>query len=153
MSTHDMRMTPTDLRGIDSGRVRYRVECLTCRVVVHEATTGPIRAVEQHFVGQLGYSRPMTEDEVRTVELTAAEARDHRITVDAVDQEILNWARSWVECERTQALDDETWDAIDALAKVRRIPLTLPLQSRHRRGREAPYPCAPSPSGTRDGLR
>ena len=46
---------------------------------------------------------------------------DHRITVEAVDQEILNWARSWAEAIRTKDIDDETWRAIDALVRVRRM--------------------------------
>ena len=46
---------------------------------------------------------------------------DHRITVEAVEQEILSWAISWVEAIRTKDIDDETWQAIDALVRVRRM--------------------------------
>ncbi len=37
---HHLRVTATRELGCDTGRRRYRVECLTCSEVVHEATTG-----------------------------------------------------------------------------------------------------------------
>lgn len=61
---HDIRITPTTLFGVDSGRRRYRVECHTCQVVVHEATTGPDIRVKEHLEGVKGYERPMEPDEV-----------------------------------------------------------------------------------------
>lgn len=64
MVVHDMRIIPTNHRGGDTGRVRYRVECLACKVVVHEATTAPVIRVQEHFNGDEGYERPMTADEI-----------------------------------------------------------------------------------------
>lgn len=37
---HHFRVTATADLGCDTGRRRYRVECLSCQEVVHEATTG-----------------------------------------------------------------------------------------------------------------
>ena len=68
MKTHNMQITPTDLRGADSGRVRYRVTCTACGVLVHDATTGPVHAVRDHFEGRPGYERPLA----RTVDAVAA---------------------------------------------------------------------------------
>lgn len=64
-STHFMLVCPTSLTGIDSGRVRYRVECLTCGVICHEATTAPHIRVQEHMTNptKLGYGRPMTNEE------------------------------------------------------------------------------------------
>jgi hypothetical protein len=42
-------ITATDKVGINSGRTRYRVECRTCDVVVHSATTGPEIRQRQHL--------------------------------------------------------------------------------------------------------
>lgn len=60
---HDIRVIATDLFGVDSGRRRYRVECHTCQVVVHEATTGPVIRVKEHLEGVKGYERPMKPGE------------------------------------------------------------------------------------------
>ena len=38
---HTFRITVTPQLGRNTGRRRYRVECVTCNAVVHEATTGP----------------------------------------------------------------------------------------------------------------
>lgn len=46
---HVFRVTATYELGCDTGRRRYRVECLSCSVVVHEATTGPIQNVDFHL--------------------------------------------------------------------------------------------------------
>jgi hypothetical protein len=45
---HHQRVTATGEVGIDSGRRRYRVECLTCAEIVHEATTGAFANMERH---------------------------------------------------------------------------------------------------------
>ena len=45
---HHQRVTATDQHGCDSGRRRYRVECLTCGGVVHEATTGAHSNMRTH---------------------------------------------------------------------------------------------------------
>ena len=37
---HHLRVTATRELGCDTGRRRYRVECLTCDEIVHAATTG-----------------------------------------------------------------------------------------------------------------
>jgi len=46
---HHLRVTGTDTFGVDTGRRRYRVECLSCGELVHEATTGPRWNVEVHL--------------------------------------------------------------------------------------------------------
>lgn len=46
---HQLRVTATREVGCDSGRRRYRVECLTCNEVVHDATTGPRWNLERHL--------------------------------------------------------------------------------------------------------
>lgn len=45
---HHLRVTATAELGIDSGRRRYRVECLTCGEIVHEATTGAYWNMQKH---------------------------------------------------------------------------------------------------------
>jgi len=45
---HHLRVTATSELGIDTGRRRYRVECLTCGEIVHEATTGPRWNMARH---------------------------------------------------------------------------------------------------------
>ena len=45
---HHMRVTAVRATGFHSGRRRYLVECLTCAVVVHEATTGAVYNMERH---------------------------------------------------------------------------------------------------------
>lgn len=40
-SADPVRTAIPDQLGCDTGRRRYRVECVSCAVVVHEATTGP----------------------------------------------------------------------------------------------------------------
>jgi len=42
------RFTATELKGIDTGHRRYRVECMDCGEVIHPATTGPEVVAEQH---------------------------------------------------------------------------------------------------------
>lgn len=34
--------------GLHSGRDRWHVYCILCKVVVHEATTGPIEMIQSH---------------------------------------------------------------------------------------------------------
>jgi hypothetical protein len=43
------KVAPTRFRGCDTGRVRFYVECLTCKEVIHEATTGPRCLIESHM--------------------------------------------------------------------------------------------------------
>ena len=46
---HTFRIVATEHVGCDSGRHRYRVECLTCEIQVHEATTGPLQQTRHHL--------------------------------------------------------------------------------------------------------
>lgn len=46
---HEFRVTATHLVGWNTGRRRYRVECVTCGIEVHEATTGPESLVNSHL--------------------------------------------------------------------------------------------------------
>ena len=45
---HILACTPTGDVGSDSGRPRFKVECLTCNEVLHENTTGPSVRIESH---------------------------------------------------------------------------------------------------------
>jgi hypothetical protein len=49
LDEHTFRVVATEHVGCDTGRRRYRVECLTCEVVVHEATTGPLHQARRHL--------------------------------------------------------------------------------------------------------
>lgn len=51
------RVTPTDLVALTSGRVRFQVECVTCGVEVHPATTGTSILIEQHAEEAHGWRR------------------------------------------------------------------------------------------------
>src|SRR5262249_28733735 len=54
---HAYRVTPTDEMAINTGRRRFRVECLTCEETLHEATTGTssrILAHEEQFAERTG---------------------------------------------------------------------------------------------------
>ena len=42
------RIEGTQHRDIDTGRRRYRVECLECHKLLHEATTGPHCRCKEH---------------------------------------------------------------------------------------------------------
>jgi len=46
---HAMRITATDHTVLHSGRRRYVVECVTCGILVHPATTGPRSNVDYHL--------------------------------------------------------------------------------------------------------
>ena len=46
---HVMHVTATRHDGFHTGRRRYSVECLTCKLVVHPATTGPQHRIDQHL--------------------------------------------------------------------------------------------------------
>jgi len=46
---HCIRFTPTSETDCDTGRTRVHVECLTCKKVLHEATTGPRTRARHHW--------------------------------------------------------------------------------------------------------
>lgn len=46
---HIFASTPTGDVGFDSGRPRFKVECLTCKEILHENTTGPSARIESHM--------------------------------------------------------------------------------------------------------
>ncbi|HSX22905.1 MAG TPA: hypothetical protein VLE97_09050 [Gaiellaceae bacterium] len=46
---HHFRVTATARLGVDTGRRRYRVECLSCSEIVHEATTGAHANIRYHL--------------------------------------------------------------------------------------------------------
>lgn len=48
IGAHHLRVTTTHVLGVDTGRRRYRVECLTCDEVVHEETTGAHSNMKYH---------------------------------------------------------------------------------------------------------
>lgn len=45
----EFQVSPTNETGFHSGRTRYRVECMTCSKLLHEATTGPMCRIEEHL--------------------------------------------------------------------------------------------------------
>jgi hypothetical protein len=49
LGDHTFRIVATEHVGCDSGRRRYRVECLTCEIQVHGATTGPLQQARYHL--------------------------------------------------------------------------------------------------------
>lgn len=49
MKRHVFIVDETNETAIHSGRMRYRVECASCNVLVHEATTGPGEMVSMHI--------------------------------------------------------------------------------------------------------
>lgn len=50
LAGHTFVVTPTQHYGINTGRLRYRVECETCGTVEHEATTGAAERIRSHIV-------------------------------------------------------------------------------------------------------
>jgi hypothetical protein len=62
LDEHTFRVVATEHVGCDTGRRRYRLECLTCEIVVHEATTGPLWMARSHLrdVGE-GYVDPLQQ--------------------------------------------------------------------------------------------
>lgn len=46
---HLFHVTATKLDGFHSGRRRYIVECVTCKVTIHPATTGPRQNIAYHL--------------------------------------------------------------------------------------------------------
>jgi hypothetical protein len=50
-------VAPTDERGRDTGRTRYKVDCVECDRVLHSATTGPSSHVEGHMKETHGMKR------------------------------------------------------------------------------------------------
>lgn len=48
---HDVLVMLTNEEGIHSGRPRFLVVCVTCEVLLHEATTGPIERMNVHAEG------------------------------------------------------------------------------------------------------
>lgn len=59
------RVTPTGDTGIDSGRKRYRSECLTHAVVMHENTTGGWGRCQEHLDALAREARRTAEDAAR----------------------------------------------------------------------------------------
>lgn len=45
----NFRVEPTGKVGVDTGRDRTLVRCLSCNFIVHPATTGPASRVHQHW--------------------------------------------------------------------------------------------------------
>lgn len=45
----EFRVKSTNKRGFHTDRLRYRVDCVTCNVIVHEATTGVAFNVRDHL--------------------------------------------------------------------------------------------------------
>jgi len=68
---HNFIVTPTGQRGVDSGRMRYRVWCATCGVEVHPGTPAPASACSRHVDekdeepsrGGFIYGAPFPEDD------------------------------------------------------------------------------------------
>ena len=50
MDGHRFLVQATGDSGCDTGRARYRVMCLTCRVLIHWNTTGPSSRCKSHLM-------------------------------------------------------------------------------------------------------
>lgn len=46
---HRFKVAPTGDTGFDTGRELFWVECLTCKEVLHENTTGPRPRIRSHI--------------------------------------------------------------------------------------------------------
>jgi hypothetical protein len=46
---HTFHVTATRETGFHTGRRRYTVECVSCKVLVHPATTGPKHNIQYHL--------------------------------------------------------------------------------------------------------
>ena len=53
-------VNPTDERGRDTGRTRFKVACVECDCILHEATTGPSSYVLGHMKENHGLGRQET---------------------------------------------------------------------------------------------
>ena len=51
------QVSPTNKFGCDTHRRRYRVTCLTCDTIVHEATTGSTSRIEMHLTACHGWEQ------------------------------------------------------------------------------------------------
>lgn len=69
---HTFRVVATEHVGCDTGRRRYRVECLTCEIVVHGATTGPLYQARYHL-------RDVAEGYVDPLRVSLGEPAGHAI--------------------------------------------------------------------------
>lgn len=49
---HEFTITALDETGIHSGRTRYRVSCLTCRILVHSGSTSANAQIRFHIRSQ-----------------------------------------------------------------------------------------------------
>ena len=49
LDRHAFEVTATNAMGCDTGRRRYRVECVTCKTVLHANTTGPECRIRSHL--------------------------------------------------------------------------------------------------------
>ncbi len=54
LNRHAFEVTATDEVGCDTGRRRYRVECVTCKTVLHANTTGPECRIRSHAAQSIG---------------------------------------------------------------------------------------------------
>jgi hypothetical protein len=48
---HELRIIPVG-EAFMTCRTTYRVECLTCKALVHPATTGPLERARDHMEGR-----------------------------------------------------------------------------------------------------
>jgi hypothetical protein len=53
-------VSPTDEKGRDTGRTRYRVTCGECDCILHDMTTGPSSHVLGHMKETHGFDRDRT---------------------------------------------------------------------------------------------
>ena len=43
------RVVPSGIRGLNSGRMRFMIECLSCPKLVHRATTSAVAQIDTHL--------------------------------------------------------------------------------------------------------
>ncbi len=56
--THRFLIMVTDREGFHTGRRTFLVVCATCRLLIHEATTGPLENVDFHLRESKIFPRP-----------------------------------------------------------------------------------------------
>lgn len=79
---------PTGDEGFHTGRLRFKVVCLTCRRVAHDNTTGPDIMARAHVDGEDHYGRALDERDIGWLCDRLAEHRDRIATLELALQGI-----------------------------------------------------------------
>ena len=120
-----MRVEGTGELGLSTGRDRYRVTCLTCDVVVHEATTSATIRCRQHLGGSHGVKHRLAAHAIRLgIEGLLYGVPVYLGAENCIRESVQN-AAHWVAMERRAALLQELpardlWGFLYARARVER---------------------------------